>query len=107
MSGIYIKGVKLPKRCSLCGWYSLPDYGCRVDSKGRVIKVKDALSGRPDWCPIVEVPDHGRLIDADALIVRMKKDPLWQLVDQYGVESVIEAAPTIMSADKEEDNGET
>lgn len=36
-----------------------------------------------------------RLIDADALVEHMRKDPLFPLVDRYGVTGVIEAAPTI------------
>lgn len=39
-----------------------------------------------------------RLIDADALIERMKKDPLFPLVERYGVTGVIEAAPTVDAA---------
>lgn len=35
-----------------------------------------------------------RYIDADALIDRMKKDPLFPLVERYGVTGVIEAEPT-------------
>lgn len=35
-----------------------------------------------------------RYIDADALIDRMKKDPLFTLVERYGVTGVIEAEPT-------------
>lgn len=27
--------------------------------------------GRPDWCPLVELPEgHGRLVDADAIIAK-------------------------------------
>ena len=36
-----------------------------------------------------------RLIDADALLERMKKDPLFQLVERYGVSGVIDAEPTV------------
>lgn len=36
-----------------------------------------------------------RLIDADALIEHLKKDPLFSLVERYGITGVIEAAPTI------------
>lgn len=36
-----------------------------------------------------------RLIDGDALIERMKKDPLFPLVERYGVTGVIEAEPTV------------
>ena len=36
-----------------------------------------------------------RLIDADALLNRMRKDPLFDLVERYGVSGVIEAEPTV------------
>lgn len=35
-----------------------------------------------------------RLIDADALLNRMQKDPLFDLVERYGVSGVINAEPT-------------
>jgi hypothetical protein len=28
---------------------------------------KEMLAGRPDWCPLVEIPAHGRLGDLDKL----------------------------------------
>ena len=36
-----------------------------------------------------------RLIDADHLLERMRKDPLFRIVDQYGVSGVIETEPTV------------
>lgn len=36
-----------------------------------------------------------RLIDADELISNLKKDPLFELVEQYGISGVIEAQPTV------------
>lgn len=36
-----------------------------------------------------------RLIDADALLERMKKDPLFPLVEEYGISGVIKAEPTV------------
>ena len=36
-----------------------------------------------------------RLIDADALLNRMQKDPLFDLVERYGVSGVINAEPTV------------
>ena len=36
-----------------------------------------------------------RLIDADALLNRMQKDPLFYLVEIYGVSGVINAEPTV------------
>lgn len=36
-----------------------------------------------------------RLINADALIEHLRKDPLFSFVERYGITGVIEAAPTI------------
>jgi hypothetical protein len=37
------------------------------------------INKRQDWCPLVPIPPHGRLIDADALM----KDG-WKLFKQVG-----------------------
>lgn len=37
------------------------------------------------------------LIDRDELIATLKKDPLFPLVEQYGLTSVIEAQPVLMN----------
>lgn len=36
-----------------------------------------------------------RLIDADALLKRLQNDPLFDLVERYGVSGVINAEPTV------------
>lgn len=36
-----------------------------------------------------------RLIDADAYLQKLKADPLYSLIERYGVEETIEAMPTI------------
>lgn len=36
-----------------------------------------------------------RLIDKDALLKRMQNDPLFDLVERYGVSGVIKAEPTV------------
>ena len=36
-----------------------------------------------------------RLIDADAFLERIKKDPLFPLVERYGLSRVIENEPTV------------
>lgn len=36
-----------------------------------------------------------RLIDADQLLQKLQKDPLFPLVEQYGISRVIKAAPTV------------
>jgi len=79
MSGIYIPGMEMPKNCNECRfiegdtmdglchaanrwldddehwtWYAYPE--------------GDIDTSKPANCPLVPVPDHGRLIDADMLM---------------------------------------
>lgn len=51
---VYIKGFPLPNNCGAC---PLRLAWCRE----RIYMVT-----RPERCPLVPVPEHGRLIDADA-----------------------------------------
>ena len=52
---VYIKGFPLPNNCGAC---PLRLAWCRE----RIYMVT-----RPERCPLIPVPPHGRLIDADAL----------------------------------------
>ena len=114
MSGIYIPNMEMPTRCFAC---SMCDMGCCGISKGPYIEYRDvdielAMNARPDWCPLVPVPDHGRLIDADALIQDSYKKARGILeesmnpCDRAVVISAVKCseiidAPTIIPADKE------
>lgn len=59
---ILIKGMEMPEHCGDCrfavdGWcYVIPETNRQP---------KLDYIARPDWCPIIEVPPHGRLIDKD------------------------------------------
>ena len=44
--------------------------GCR-GTGNYIIRKKD--EEKPEWCPLVEVPPHGRLIDADAMLHDLNK----------------------------------
>ena len=102
MSGIYIKGMEMPKSCMACQW-SRTDI---TNTDWCVLTEKDL----PCDCPLVAVPDHGRLIDADALHEHMVKvhnewkehpelhESIIPVVDD---EVMILYFPTIIPADKE------
>ena len=63
--GIYIEGMEIPKSCWKCPFHD-EDY-CYP---GDMSISRDHHSDRSKYCPMIEVPDgHGRLIDADELIV--------------------------------------
>lgn len=68
--GVYIKGMEMPKNCLTCAC-SGSEYGeCVLDPEKRW---PEDYGQRADWCPLVPVPPHGRLIDADAFDERIRQ----------------------------------
>jgi len=73
--GFYVN-LEMPPDCPMCpfAYYDMFNTfrGCDI-TRGKRWAVKNdkdyaESSTRPDWCPLIEVPEpHGRLIDADAL----------------------------------------
>ena len=65
---VLIKGMNMPTNCDNC--WALDDYGdyprCRIteEQRGYNFPIREKRMGN---CPLVEIPPHGRLIDADAL----------------------------------------
>ena len=55
---VLIKGMEMPKNCGECPMICEDDL-CHITKGGRTI------NERPPHCPLIEVPPHGRLIDAD------------------------------------------
>lgn len=70
---ILIKGMKMPTSCSDCGQFRWSNFlqsdVCRIaeaiGGNGLFKFEEEGIAKRPSWCPLVEVPPHGRLIDAD------------------------------------------
>lgn len=124
--GFYVD-LEMPKDCPMCPFANYDMFntfsGCNITSGKRwaVKNDKDYAesSTRPDWCPLIEVPEpHGRLIDADALINEFKilqsgREIFGMELDSsflssgqelstewYCVEDAIEDAPTIIEAEE-------
>ena len=93
---ILIKGAKPPSGCRWC--YFNDDskcvliVGCDYDDTNGTKRRKD--------CPLIEIPDHGDLIDKD-LLVEMCDSPHWCVWLNE-----IEDAPVVIPAERSED-GET
>lgn len=60
---ILIKGMEMPDNCNSCP-FSVNGF-CVVSPKRAN---GEAMSKRTttNWCPLIEIPPHGRLVDADA-----------------------------------------
>lgn len=107
--GVYIKGMEMPKNCAECFFHKVfPATGVGINQIYcalcgiNIVKLSDA---QPD-CPLVPVPPHGRLIDADALEVHdgwMNEDRernVQQTHITFVYSNDIANAPTIIEADK-------
>ena len=97
MSGIYIKGMKMPKNCLDCELCHYEECFCQIT--GNDCKSSKA---RNEDCPLVEVPKHGRLIDADEtlmLVTHGEYPNHW--IDKNELLDRLRNAPiTIIPADK-------
>lgn len=64
---VLIKNMEMPKKCGQCKLYHIeyPMYCLAVEGH-RTVGAPYGMP-RPDWCPLIELPPHGRLGDLDAL----------------------------------------
>lgn len=70
MAEILIKGMEMPKTCRRCMEMEIP-VRCRVMEQEAVTAVMSGYD-RPSDCPLIELPPHGRLVDADKLKLKKK-----------------------------------
>ena len=97
MSGIYIKGMDMPKSCYVCPFNVFKI--CLINT------LQEGKYSVTHSCPLVPVPDHGRLIDADALIADIQPtdedaNTGADLVLNVFL-AVLKAEPTIIPADED------
>ena len=98
---ILIKGMEMPTKCSECLLAKLSPTGESLICNYMLSRVP--WDERPFDCPLVPVPPHGRLIDADAL-----EADGWRLqrylhaTDGCTIEGMaISCAPSIIPAEEE------
>ena len=109
---ILIKGAEIPKKCCDCDL--LP---AEIDWEGQwecpitgeiVHKYVEERKGKPPDCPLIEIPPHGRLIDADKLKynsigcwaqdeVRPPQDDTEWLISKYDID---EETPTVIESEE-------
>ena len=90
---VLIRGMDLPIDCHNCplGFGG----GCYCGTSADEYMCPD--HGRADWCPLVPVPPHGRLIDADALCEFCNN-----VIDHSATTNDIMRFPTIIPAEEGE-----
>lgn len=103
---VLIKGMKMPHSCIGCrfcehGSINEWDLYCGIDNKhvGNWDDKHINNGWRRPECPLVEVPPHGRLIDASEYINQMGN-----FYEEYWYD-VLEEMPTIIEAEEGKSNG--
>ena len=96
---ILIKDMEMPKNCAEC------PVNMNICGRGYkyLLEHPELYDRRADDCPIIGVPPHGRLIDADELIDDVRRHSESYFADDFAHEWV-DKAPTVVFADKD---GET
>ena len=108
---VLIKGMEMPTRCFSCPMCDVEnaEVNCAISHGSyieyREIDPKVAIQERPSWCPLIEVPPHGRLIDADAVERNLVKMQMAQKgVVGHGIRksrAVVRDMATVIPADKD------
>lgn len=104
---ILIKGMEMPTNCFRCPFCDYVSGRCDA-ARENPYTPESRYENRADFCPLVELPPHGRLIDADALDHQIYNDiPLkvfGNIARMAEMRNIVYHAPTIIEAE-EEDNG--
>ena len=93
---VLIKGMQMPSVCDCC--WALDESGdypmCRMtgETRGYNFRVREK---RMDRCPLIELPDHGDLIDRDVLLSKVQKW-YWEALE------TVKRMPTVIPAERSE-----
>lgn len=100
MSGIYLPGMEMPEGCDTCPFEHFGD--CYGGKAKRIMDIDEelALGVRHRNCPLIAVPDHGRLIDADAVREEIDRARPGRSYEDAWALTVIDNAPTVIAANK-------
>ena len=63
---VIVKNMEMPPSCYFCSLADASFIRCEAFSPTKLLE-DDCEERRPKWCPLIELPPHGRLIDADQL----------------------------------------
>lgn len=101
---VLIKGMEMPTNCESCPCKTSDAFGGLGCQATGYIPLRKANQDRPDWCPFVPVPSHGRLIDADAAVVAIQNsievvhDGMQKILLDYA-QKMFNATPTIIESE--------
>lgn len=115
---VIVKGMEMPPSCYFCGLADTSFIRCEAFSPTKLLE-DDCEERRPDWCPLIEIPEDARMIDANKLMKKIK-DVKYKCimtgemyansffnntgkssVEWWCVEDLVENAPTVLEQEEE------
>ena len=98
---VLIKGMKMPEKCGSCDLFHVESpMHCTVVKGHKTVGAPYGMP-RPDWCPLVEIPAHGRLIDADKMCADLVTvDPQYETMIEWCIQ-VTNAQPTVIEGSED------
>lgn len=95
---VLIKGMKMPQSCYMCDMLELSGVvGCK-----HAYDTNNSDWGRALNCPLIELHDHGRLVDADDVIAESRCGDYWWETEEQ-IPGLINEVPTVIPAERSED----
>ena len=88
---VIVTGMEMPKNCKECALYI--EGACYAKGYRDYRSIMD--TAKPDDCPLIELPPHGRLIDADKLNIH-DVSPAYGFCVMGVTEEDIELAKTVI-----------
>ena len=98
--------IEMPESCYYCPIANDGFYLCKATSPFKELE-DDCEECKPQWCPLIPIQPHGRLIDADALEQEAQERLLEcdkydnQFQKPFEIMRAIRLAPVIIAADME------
>lgn len=99
---IIIKGMKMPASCTDCPLFEnkYRFHGCHAKEESFNDKSMWNFKGsRPSWCPLIELPPHGDLIERNAaydsllygMVMTGYQSQALDCINEFSVPTIIEA----------------
>lgn len=100
---VLVKGMRMKENCGSCDlFHAESPMHCTVVKGHKTVGAPYGMP-RPDWCPLVELPEkHGRLIDADELKTAFPRCDNNMDIKIASVRATINHMPTIIEAERME-----
>ena len=116
---VIIKDMKMPEDCRVCPMQIYDSYSgetkCRAIDKILAEDYKTIpFDGRPEWCPLIEIPEDARMIDANKLMKKIKQIEYNSImmrdiypgfrcdaIEWWCVEDLVNKSPTVIETEVE------